>query len=486
MGDDTGIDHRDGDPVRAGRHVPRRRQIDAAGSLVVVPLLREIGVVRDGHRPQHQVRLDREQVGIAPQQTGRLARLGPHHPACQPDHVGAARHGAQVLETLAEAAAERSEARPRVGRRVTQPNDEAVGLIGIDGRFRDDRTRNVGTSSARRRNGAGERGGEGKDEESVHGRLHQTWRPTCRRRAAFAAAQAVRNCPAAGRPRPQASVTVLRSLRWVDASPNPAPALATRATQRGAGAPTRTGRSPRRPRRSATPRRPAAGCAASRAQRCSSAAGDALPFVAEHPGARPRQRRRVQRLRRHASWSPAAARASASSAARPSPSTSCSAKCAPMPARSTLGDHSAAVPLSAITCAKPNAAALRRMLPTLPASCSRSSTTLGASARTRRRRRPWRRRSRSAPAMSSALRPRHQRVGDDARRCRARSASARSAGVCPGRLADQRLRRRRRRASTQAAHRCSPSSQTCAELAVGAGSSRQLAQPHAAAGCRAS
>ncbi len=47
-----------------------------------------------------------------------------------------------------------------------------------------------------------------------------------------------------------------------------------------------------------------------------------------------------------------------------------------MPARNTFGDHSAAVPLSASTWRTPNAAALRRMLPTLPASCRRSSTTV--------------------------------------------------------------------------------------------------------------
>ena len=49
-----------------------------------------------------------------------------------------------------------------------------------------------------------------------------------------------------------------------------------------------------------------------------------------------------------------------------------------MPARSTLGDHSATLPRSASTCVTPKALALRRMLPTLPASCRRSSTTVGA------------------------------------------------------------------------------------------------------------
>ncbi|OIQ64067.1 hypothetical protein GALL_543850 [mine drainage metagenome] len=47
-----------------------------------------------------------------------------------------------------------------------------------------------------------------------------------------------------------------------------------------------------------------------------------------------------------------------------------------MAARNTLGDHSAAVPLSATTCCMPRADALRKIVPTLPASCNRSSTTV--------------------------------------------------------------------------------------------------------------
>ena len=47
-----------------------------------------------------------------------------------------------------------------------------------------------------------------------------------------------------------------------------------------------------------------------------------------------------------------------------------------MPERKTLGDQSAAVPFNANTCLTPNAAALRKMDPTLPASCKRSSTTV--------------------------------------------------------------------------------------------------------------
>ena len=59
-------------------------------------------------------------------------------------------------------------------------------------------------------------------------------------------------------------------------------------------------------------------------------------------------------------------------------STKCNEKCAPIPARNTLGDHKAAVPRRAITCWYPNAAALRKIDPTLPGSCTASSTTLAA------------------------------------------------------------------------------------------------------------
>ena len=48
-------------------------------------------------------------------------------------------------------------------------------------------------------------------------------------------------------------------------------------------------------------------------------------------------------------------------------------------ARKTLGDHRAALPLRATTCLKPKAPALRKMEPTLPASCTRSRTTEAAS-----------------------------------------------------------------------------------------------------------
>ena len=70
----------------------------------------------------------------------------------------------------------------------------------------------------------------------------------------------------------------------------------------------------------------------------------------------------------------------ASRSATTRPSMRRSPKCAPCPARTTLGDHSAAVPLMASTWRTPKAAALRRMAPTLPASWSRSSTTLAAPA----------------------------------------------------------------------------------------------------------
>ncbi len=87
---------------------------------------------------------------------------------------------------------------------------------------------------------------------------------------------------------------------------------------------------------------------------------DTLPFVTQHPGAGPGQ---------GSAWQ--------------LPSASRKPKCAPMPARSTLGDHSATVPFSAKTWATPKADALRSTLPTLPGSCRRSSTTLGTCGSTR-------------------------------------------------------------------------------------------------------
>src|SRR5256885_1464980 len=63
---------------------------------------------------------------------------------------------------------------------------------------------------------------------------------------------------------------------------------------------------------------------------------------------------------------------SASRSSDEADSTSCRPKCAPMPARSTFWLHSAAVPFRATTWLKPKAAALRRMEPTLPASCTRT------------------------------------------------------------------------------------------------------------------
>ena len=127
-------------------------------------------------------------------------------------------------------------------------------------------------------------------------------------------------------------------------------------------------------------------------------------------GRTPRRRARAastscERAARRANWWPAAAPA-APPARRPRrPRPGCSAKCAPMPARSTLGDHSAAVPLSASTCAKPKAAALRRMVPTLPASCRRSSTTRGRVGRQRAGAPARHRRSRCAGGDSSVLSP---------------------------------------------------------------------------------
>ena len=56
-----------------------------------------------------------------------------------------------------------------------------------------------------------------------------------------------------------------------------------------------------------------------------------------------------------------------------------STKCPPMPARSTLGDQQAAVPAVASTVRMPAAAAVRRMVPTLPGSWMRSRMTRSCS-----------------------------------------------------------------------------------------------------------
>src|SRR5690606_36202305 len=62
-------------------------------------------------------------------------------------------------------------------------------------------------------------------------------------------------------------------------------------------------------------------------------------------------------------------------AANSTPSKISSTKCAPIPARNTLGDHACTVPALQNTCFTPAAAALRKMEPRLPGSCTRSSNT---------------------------------------------------------------------------------------------------------------
>ena len=208
----------------------------------------------------------------------------------------------------------------------------------------------------------------------------------------------------------------------------------TMARGRAAGAArTRTGRSPPRAATFSDSSPPGCGMRTASAQRAQQRRVDALPFVAEHPGAGPRAARAGAARRRRGNWWPTSGTRRASRSVGHGPSTSRSPKCAPMPARSTFGDHSAAVPLSAITCAKPNAAALRRMLPTLPASCSRSSTTVGASARIAGGPASGNDEAHAAPAIR-ARSARHQRVGQTTTVVggRARPAS-RSAGRCPAR-----------------------------------------------------
>ena len=168
---------------------------------------------------------------------------------------------------------------------------------------------------------------------------------------------------------------------------------------------------------------PGCGMRSVSAQRRSSVAVDALPFVAEHPGAGPRQRRR------RAATSPACELVASSGtrervervgvdAARPGRS----AKCAPIAGAQHLRRPQRRGALRARSPARSRTP--RRCagcVPTLPASCSRSSTTrrrVGCAAP----RRPATATTKPIGAGdSSVLRPR------TARRARSRRASARAA-----------------------------------------------------------
>ena len=89
-------------------------------------------------------------------------------------------------------------------------------------------------------------------------------------------------------------------------------------------------------------------------------------------------------------------------------------KCAPCPARSTFGDHANAQCFDSSTCATPAAAAERSIEPTLPGSCTSSSS-----------------RQKSAPA-----RGRRPRRRDDGQHADARPAATRSRRrATPGRRA---------------------------------------------------
>ena len=156
-----------------------------------------------------------------------------------------------------------------------------------------------------------------------------------------------------------------------------------------------------------------------------------------------------------------------------------------MPARSTLGDHSAAVPFSASTCATPNAAALRRMLPTLPASCSRSSTTVGTSARSGAPARPLDQRSRSSAGDSSVLSSLEQRVGQQQHALRLLGQLAQRR-LRPGRFGHQHLLQRPAALPGRRAAGGRPRARAVRRrLPVGARVAQRAAHQHQA-GCRAS
>ena len=151
--------------------------------------------------------------------------------------------------------------------------------------------------------------------------------------------------------------------------------------------------------------------------------------------------RAVAALASRASWSPTSGTPSASSVAADRALRPAAARSArPSPARSTFGDHSAAVPFSAITCAKPNAAALRRMLPTLPASCRRSSTTRAVAGAQRRGAGAVASTKPIGAGDSSVLTLANSASGTTRDSFGAACASSRSAGVVPAGVADHRLR----------------------------------------------
>ena len=132
----------------------------------------------------------------------------------------------------------------------------------------------------------------------------------------------------------------------------------------------------------------------------------------------------------HANWSPAAARA-----ARPAHRPSSAFDQVQPEVRAHAGaqhlgrPQGRACPSAPAPARTPNAAALRRMLPTLPASCKRSSTTVAASGAQRRRRRRVDDEADARRRLERAQ-PGHQRSGDHDHAGGALSASARSAGSC--------------------------------------------------------
>ena len=189
----------------------------------------------------------------------------------------------------------------------------------------------------------------------------------------------------------------------------------------------------------------------------------ARALVAEDPGARPVESRPSAMLSAACELVPISGSVSASrSSARPF-SIRPRPKCAPMPARSTFGDQSEAVPSSAITWPKPKAAALRRMRADVagvldPVENDRGG--VGRSAGARRQGHDEGDRRRRSRACSARPSPRRRRPPSPrptpasaacAPRCQAVSlTSACSAGGPPR--------------ATHAWQRCSPSSRTWPSL----------------------
>jgi hypothetical protein len=137
MRQDAGVDHAHRDVARTDGDVPRGRQIDPAGRLEQVPLVRVVDVVGHEQGIHAQVRLDECDGRIERKPLRERARLGARERARQPDDVRSARHCSPAGKAFARASAELADAPVGVALAgVAQLDDQAVGGITGAGRRR--------------------------------------------------------------------------------------------------------------------------------------------------------------------------------------------------------------------------------------------------------------------------------------------------------------------------------------------------------------